>query len=231
MQWNAAISRYDSAFRPRRRGMVPELMTRIYGSSDLFPDDLHESYRPFQSVNYVTSHDGFTLYDLVSFNQKTQLGQRARQHRWRMTISVGIAAGKATNKCPPKSCRLRKQQVKNFFCLLMLSNGTPMFRMGDEFLHTQRGNNNPYNQDNETTWLDWARPRRESRSFSVCPRHDRVSANHIPPSHVLSFGEMTFAGLAPTDLVDLSESSQIVSLLSSWTNHQRRRPLCHDQFQ
>jgi isoamylase len=52
---------------------------------------------------------------------------------------------------------LRKQHVRNFFCLLMLSNGTPMFRMGDEFLQTQRGNSNPYNQDNETSWLDWSR--------------------------------------------------------------------------
>jgi glycogen operon protein len=50
---------------------------------------------------------------------------------------------------------LRKQQIKNFFCLLMLANGTPMFCAGDEFMNTQRGNNNPYNQDNETTWLDW----------------------------------------------------------------------------
>jgi pullulanase/glycogen debranching enzyme len=52
---------------------------------------------------------------------------------------------------------LRRQQVENFFCLLMLSNGTPMFCAGDEFLNTQGGNNNPYNQDNETTWLDWSK--------------------------------------------------------------------------
>src|SRR6202040_4367556 len=52
---------------------------------------------------------------------------------------------------------LRKRQAKNFFCLLMLSNGIPMFAAGDEFFHTQRGNNNPYNQDNEITWLDWER--------------------------------------------------------------------------
>ena len=58
---------------------------------------------------------------------------------------------------PPQVMALRKQQVKNFCALLMLSNGTPMFVAGDEFLHTQRGNNNPYNQDNEITWLDWDR--------------------------------------------------------------------------
>jgi glycogen operon protein len=61
------------------------------------------------------------------------------------------------NNVPAEVMQLRKQQVKNFCCLLMLSAGTPMFRMGDEFLQTQQGNNNPYNQDNETTWLDWSR--------------------------------------------------------------------------
>ena len=58
---------------------------------------------------------------------------------------------------PAEVMQLRKRQVKNFCCLVMLSAGTPMFRMGDEFLQTQQGNNNPYNQDNETTWLDWRR--------------------------------------------------------------------------
>jgi glycogen operon protein len=60
------------------------------------------------------------------------------------------------DKTPTDVSELRKRQIKNFCCLLMLSNGTPMFRMGDEFMQTQHGNNNPYNQDNETTWLDWS---------------------------------------------------------------------------
>ena len=59
--------------------------------------------------------------------------------------------------CPTTVMALRKRQAKNLFCLLLLANGMPMFAAGDEFLQTQRGNNNPYNQDNETTWLDWSR--------------------------------------------------------------------------
>ena len=74
----------------------------------------------------------------------------------RLTIEVGTAAGKATRRAPAEVLALRRQQVKNFFTLLMLANGTPMFCAGDEFLNTQHGNNNPYNQDNETTWLDWS---------------------------------------------------------------------------
>jgi glycogen operon protein len=66
---------------------------------------------------------------------------------------------------PPDVLILRKRQVKNFFCLLMLANGTPMFCAGDEFMHTQTGNNNPYNQNNETTWLDWDKLRTNGDVF------------------------------------------------------------------
>ena len=67
---------------------------------------------------------------------------------------------------PADVMALRKQQIKNFCCLLFLSNGTPMFCAGDEFMNTQGGNNNPYNQDNETTWLDWSLLERISFGFS-----------------------------------------------------------------
>jgi glycogen operon protein len=137
-------------------GLVPELMTRIYGSSDLFPDDLRYAYRPYQSVNYVTSHDGFTLYDLVSYQAKNNWANGHNNEDGASDYSSNCGWEGDTD-VPPDVLRLRKQQVKNFCCLLFLSNGTPMFRMGDEFLHSQGGNNNPYNQDNETSWLDWSR--------------------------------------------------------------------------
>jgi glycogen operon protein len=137
-------------------GMVPEVMRRIYGSDDLFPDDRLDAYHAYQSVNFVTSHDGFTLYDLVSYNEK---------HNWSNgnNNQDGTDANYSWNSgyegdkgAPEEVLTLRGKQVKNFFCLLMLSNGIPMFRAGDEFLNTQFGNNNPYNQDNETGWLDWS---------------------------------------------------------------------------
>lgn len=71
---------------------------------------------------------------------------------------------------PAEVLALRRQQVKNFFCLLMLSNGTPMFCAGDEFLNTQGGNNNPYNQDNETTWLDWSKLEKNRDIFQFFQR-------------------------------------------------------------
>ena len=93
-------------------------------------------------------------------------------------ITVRIADSKGTQSCPAEVVALRKRQVKNFFALLMLSNGTPMFRMGDEFLQTQGGNNNPYNQDNETTWLDWRRLENASRYFPFLPRDDLFPQAH-----------------------------------------------------
>jgi isoamylase len=156
MQWNGRYRDTLQKFVRGDFGMVPELMTRIYGSSDLFPDDRPHAYRPCQSVNYVTSHDGFSLYDLVSYNQKHNWANGHNNldgpddHSWN-------CGWEGESLLPPEALRLRKQQIKNFCTLLLLSNGTPIFRMGDEFLQTQSGNNNPYNQDNETSWLDWSR--------------------------------------------------------------------------
>ncbi len=158
MQWNAHYRDTLQQFVRGDGGMVPELMTRLYGSCDLFPDDLFNALQPKLSINYVTSHDGSTLYDLVSFRHKRNWanGEDNRDGPDEYSCDCGW---EGDENVPPEVMRLRKQQVKNFFALLMLSNGTPMFRMGDEFLQTQGGNNNPYNQDNETSWLDWDRSR------------------------------------------------------------------------
>jgi isoamylase len=156
MQWNARYRDTLQRFVRGDGGLVADLMSRLYGSSDLFPDDLMNACRPRQSVNYITSHDGFTLYDLVSYNQRFNWANGhdnadgACDYSWN-------CGWEGEDGATTEVMRLRKQQVKNFCCLLMLSAGTPMFRMGDEFLQTQCGNNNPYNQDNATTWLDWRR--------------------------------------------------------------------------
>jgi len=156
LQWNARFRDDVRRFVKGDGGMVPDLMRRIYGSDDLFPDNRADAYHAYQSVNYLTSHDGFTLYDLVSYNEK---------HNWAngngnsdgMNDNYSWNCGhEGDEAAPAEVLALRRQQVKNFFCLLMLSNGTPMFRAGDEFLNTQYGNNNPYNQDNITGWLDWS---------------------------------------------------------------------------
>jgi isoamylase len=156
LQWNARFRDDVRRFVKGDPGLVPQLMQRIYGSDDLFPDSRADAYHPYQSVNYINSHDGFTLYDLVSYNQK---------HNWKnghdnqdgMDENYSWNCGyEGDQGVPADVMTLRRKQVKNFCCLLLLSNGIPMFRAGDEFLNTQFGNNNPYNQDNEINWLDWS---------------------------------------------------------------------------
>jgi glycogen operon protein len=154
-QWNG---KYRDDMRDFVRGVsgrVGALMLRLYGSDDLFPGDAENSYRPFQSVNFITAHDGFCLYDLVAYDRKHN---EANGH--------GNTDGSDDNRswncgwegdegAHPDVLALRRRQVRNFFCLLMLTNGTPMFCAGDEFLTTHHGNNNPYNQDNEINYIDW----------------------------------------------------------------------------
>ena len=166
LQWNARFRDDIRRYVKGDPGMVPQLMQRIYGSDDLFPDGRPHAYHPYQSVNYIDSHDGFTLYDLVSYNQK---------HNWKngQNNQDGMHENYSWNcgyegdeGAPAAVLELRRKQVKNFCCLLLLSNGIPMFRAGDEFLNTQIGNNNPYNQDNEISWLTGACSRR-IRTFFV----------------------------------------------------------------
>src|ERR1700756_383621 len=156
LQWNGRFRDDVRRFVKGDPGLVPDLMRRIYGSDDLFPDDRADAYHAYQGVNFVTSHDGFTLYDLVSYNCKRN-GANGWNNQDGVDDNYSWNCGyEGDENVPDEVLTLRRKQVKNFFCLLMLSNGIPMFRAGDEFLNTQFGNNNPYNQDNTTGWLDWS---------------------------------------------------------------------------
>lgn len=155
-QWNGRFRDDVRAFVKGDAGMVGALMQRLYGSDDLFPDGPGDICRPYQSVNYITAHDGFCLYDLVAYNRKHNEANGHGNTDGPADNRSWNCGWEGDNGVPPEMTALRKQQVKNFFTLLMLANGTPMFCAGDEFLNTQGGNSNPYNQDNETTWLDWS---------------------------------------------------------------------------
>jgi isoamylase len=155
LQWNACYRDDVRRFVRGDAGIVPDLMRRIYGSDDLFPDSRGHVYHAYQTVNFIDCHDGFTLYDLVSYNQKhnTMNGQNDQDG---MDQNYSWNCGHEGDEgATAEVLALRRKQVKNYCCLLLLSNGIPMFRAGDEFLNTQFGNNNPYNQDNEISWLDW----------------------------------------------------------------------------
>ena len=165
MQWNGQYRDDLRRFVKGDPGMVGPVMTRLYGSDDLFPDSAEYACHAWQSVNFINSHDGISLYDLVSYNRKHNEAN-GHDNRDGMDQNFSWNCGwEGDENVPEEVMELRRRQAKNFCCLLFLSNGTPMFRAGDEFLNTQFGNNNPYNQDNEINWLDWGRKEKNKEIF------------------------------------------------------------------
>jgi glycogen operon protein len=157
LQWNGKFRDDVRSFVRGEPGKVGALMQRLYGSNDLFPDDLPDTRRPQQSINFLTAHDGFCLYDLVAYDRKHN-EPNGHNNTDGCDNNLSWNCGHEGDEGASEAVlALRRQQAKNFAALLLLSNGIPMIVAGDEFLNTQRGNNNPYNQDNEITWLDWAR--------------------------------------------------------------------------
>ncbi len=200
-QWNGKYRDTIQRFLRSEPGLVAEMITRFYGSDDLFPDDPPDSYRPYQSVNYVVSHDGFTIYDLVSYDKKRNQANGenntdgANEPSWNSGFE-------GDDGVPDDVLALRRQRIKNFFALLMTSNGTPMFRMGDEFAQTQGGNNNPYNQDNQTSWLDWTRLEENAEIFRFVRGMIRFRRDHPSLSRSTFWrGDVSWFGVdGPPDL-------------------------------
>jgi glycogen operon protein len=152
MQWNGEFRDDMRGVLRAEPGLMHALQLRVQGSPDLFD-------APGHSLNYFTSHDGFTLYDLVSYDHKHNEvnghgntdgtnDNRSWNCGWEGDVDV-----------PADVLALRQRQLRNAWTLLMLSHGVPMVVAGDEFGRTQRGNNNAYNQDNEVSWVDWERRR------------------------------------------------------------------------
>ena len=209
LQWN---SRYRDDVRRFIRGdagMTGALVQRVYGSDDLFPDDVMGAYHAYQSVNYVTSHDGLTLYDLLAYEHKRNrdgaVDNWSSNHAW-----------EGDDRVPAEVVALRQRQAKNLVALLMLSNGTPMLRAGDEFLQTQGGHNNPFDQDNETSWLDWGRrdkfvgyARFVREMIALRRRHPAIARSRFWRDDVRWYGERGVADFAaPTIAWHLRGTSQ-----------------------
>lgn len=150
-EWNGKFRDDIRRFVKSDPGMVSALASRLSGSADLYADDGRE---PFHSINFVTSHDGFTLRDLVSYNEKHNLANGENN-------ADGTNDNFSWNcgwEGPTQSAEinaLRTRQMKNFAALLLLSHGVPMILAGDELGRTQQGNNNAYCQDNDISWVNW----------------------------------------------------------------------------
>lgn len=152
--WSEWNGKYRDCMRDFWRGadsVLGEFAERFTGSSDLYQGD---SRRPTASINFITAHDGFTLNDLVSYNEKHNEANgeenndgESHNRSWNCSIE-GETEDPLVNK-------LREKQKRNFLTTLFLSQGVPMLVAGDELSRTQKGNNNAYCQDNEVSWIDW----------------------------------------------------------------------------
>ena len=151
-EWNGRFRDDARAFLRGDGSTVRALASRLLGSPDLYD---HEQREPEQSINFVTCHDGFTLTDLVSYDRKHNEAN-GEQNRDGSNDNRSWNCGVEGPSDDPAIEELRNRQVKNFLALLLMGVGTPMLLMGDEVRRTQRGNNNAYCQDNETSWFDWS---------------------------------------------------------------------------
>jgi glycogen operon protein len=151
VEWN---DQYRDTVRDFWRGQssgIRTVATRLAGSSDLYADD---GRSPYASVNFVTAHDGFTVRDLVSYERKhNEANGEGNRDGTDDNRSQNCGAEGETDD--PEVVALRRRIAANFMVTLCLSNGVPMITAGDERGRTQQGNNNPYVQDNEISWVDW----------------------------------------------------------------------------
>jgi isoamylase len=150
-EWNDKFRDDVRGFWRGSEGMVPRLATRVSGSSDLY---LRDGRKPFHSVNFVSSHDGFTLNDLVTWERKHN-EENGEGNTDGATPDISANYGVEGPTRNPVIETLRNRQVKNILATLLLSLGTPMILGGDEIRRTQRGNNNPWCQNNDISWYDW----------------------------------------------------------------------------
>jgi glycogen operon protein len=176
-QWAEWNGRYRDALRRFWKGdpgLNGEVATRVAGSSDLYE---RSGRRPFASINFVTAHDGFTLQDLVSYDHKHNHENKEGNedgHDDNHSTNCGVEGPTED----PEVIERRERRKRSLMSSLMLSQGVPMILGGDELSHTRRGNNNPYCQDNEITWLDWDLDEREQAFLSFMQRLTQFRQEH-----------------------------------------------------
>ena len=175
--WSEWNGKYRDTMRDFWRGessTLGEFASRLTGSSDLYE---HNGRRPTASINFITAHDGFTLNDLVSYNDKHNEAN-GEDNRDGESHNRSWNCGVEGPTDDPEVLRLRAQQRRNFLTTLLLSQGTPMLAHGDEFARTQGGNNNVYCQDNEIAWMNWDRLEEAEQLHSFTKRLITLRREH-----------------------------------------------------
>jgi len=150
-EWNGKFRDTARRFIKGDEAQAGEMARRLTGSADLYESD---GRRPYNSINFITCHDGFTLRDLFSYNEKHNEAN-VEENRDGMNENLSWNCGVEGETSDERVLYLRKQMVRNAICCLLFSSGTPMILYGDEMMRTQNGNNNAYCQDNDITWINW----------------------------------------------------------------------------
>jgi glycogen operon protein len=213
-EWNGRFRDDVRDFFRGQPGTVPRIADRIVGSPQIYG---HKEREVEQSLNFVTCHDGFTLNDLVSYNEK-QNQDNGEDNRDGDNNNRSWNCGAEGPTEDPTINKIRDRQVKNFLATTLLSLGVPMIRMGDEIRHTQRGNNNAYCQDNELSWFDWTNLQRhpELHRFVslICARRSQRNPDHerqrCSVNQMLRDAKKTWHGIR-LDQPDWSDSSHCIA--------------------
>jgi glycogen operon protein len=173
-EWNDLYRDAMRAYWKGDGGVIGEFARRFTGSSDLYEAS---GRKPHASINYITSHDGFTLQDLVSYSGKhneANLEDNRDGHDNNLSWNCGVE-GPSDD---PELLQLRARQKRNFLATLLLSQGVPMLLAGDEIGRTQRGNNNAFCQDNELSWVDWEPSEERTALLEFTRRMIRIRREH-----------------------------------------------------
>jgi isoamylase len=193
-EWNGKYRDAIRCFIKGTDGHVKDFVTRICGSEDLYAADRNPSH----SVNFVTAHDGYTLKDLVSYQEKHN-ADNGEENRDGYNDNASWNCGAEGPTGDKKILDLRQRQMRNFYLALMLSLGTPMVLMGDEYGHTRKGNNNAWCQDNELNWFLWNELEEAKEFFRYCSLVNHFRKNHaqLRRDHFLKSKDIQWHGHAP----------------------------------
>lgn len=173
-EWNGRFRDDIRSFMCGYPGNVSALATRIAGSSDLYNNSDRE---PCNSINFITSHDGFTLSDLVSYNEKHNL-MNGEENRDGENYNISWNSGIEGESSEKGISELRSRRIRTMAVILFLSQGVPMMVAGDELGRTQNGNNNAWCQDNEISWVDWNLLEKNNHQFDFFRKLIRLRRNH-----------------------------------------------------
>ena len=213
-EWNG---KYRDTVRDFWRGegsTIGEFASRLTGSSDLYESN---GRKPYASINFVTAHDGFTLHDLVSYNDKHNEAN-GEENRDGESNNRSWNCGVEGPTDDLDVIALREQQKRNFLTTMLLSQGVPMIVAGDEMGHTQGGNNNAYCQDNPISWLDWGVLQENSILLEFTRRLSKLRSEHPVFHRRRYFQGRTFRGSGGLDdIVWLSASGEVMSQ-EDWDN-------------